>query len=78
MEEQEILNTQIEEVRMFLINAYQDLKLANYGLAQQQRFVNQKVAELEALKDLFSNLLEEREQQRPGSITEEDRALLQG
>jgi len=65
------LNLQIDEVKGFMINTSQDVDLAQYAVDQQVRFLKQKEAELDALKDLFNNMIGEREELSPGSITEE-------
>ncbi len=72
------LNMQIDEVKGFLIKSHQDVKLAQYAVDQQTNFLKKKLDELDLLKDLFMNMLEEREQLSPGSMTEKDQELLSG
>ncbi len=76
MDRMDELNMQIDEVRGFLIKSHQDVKLAQYAVEQQTNFLKKKIDELDLLKDLFMNMLEEREQLSPGSMTEEDQELL--
>jgi hypothetical protein len=67
---------QIEEVKGFLHKSYEDVRLARYAAEQQMNFLKKKEHELDLLKDLFKNMLDEREQLQGGSITEEERKLL--
>ncbi len=70
------LTMQIDEVKGFLIKTHKDVQLAQYAVDQQTNFLKKKIDELDLLKDLFMNMLEEREQLSPGSMTEEDQELL--
>lgn len=72
----EELNMQIEEVKGFLHKTGEDLKLARYAAEQQINFLKKKENELDLLKDLFKNMIDEREEISPGSITDEERKLL--
>ncbi|NLO22580.1 MAG: hypothetical protein GX119_11395 [Syntrophomonadaceae bacterium] len=76
MNKVEELNMQIEEVKGFLHKSYEDVRLARYAAEQQMNFLKKKENELELLRDLFKNMIDEREQIQPGSITEEEKKLL--
>ncbi len=73
----EELNMQIDEVKGFLLKTHQDVKLAQYAADQQINFLKKKENELDLLRDLFKNMINEREQLSPGSITEEEIKLLE-
>lgn len=77
MDRMDELNMEIDEVKGFLIKTHKDAKLAQYAVDQQTNFLKKKLDELSFLKELFINMLEEREQLSPGSITEEEQELLQ-
>ncbi len=70
------LSMEIDEVKGFLIKSHKDVQLAQYAVDQQSNFLKKKNDELDFLKDLLMNMLEEREQLRPGSMTEEEQELL--
>ncbi len=76
MDRMDELKMQIDEVKGFLIKTHKDVQLAQYAVDQQTNFLKKKLDELDLLKDLFMNMLEEREQLSPGSMTEEDQELL--
>ncbi len=76
MDRLEELYMQIEEVKGFLHKSYEDVRLARYAAEQQMNFLKKKENELDLLKELFKNMLDEREQLQGGSITEEERKLL--
>ncbi|KUG05368.1 hypothetical protein ASZ90_017200 [hydrocarbon metagenome] len=76
MDRMDELKMEIDEVKGFLIKTRKDVQLAQYAVDQQANFLKKKINELDLLKDLFMNMVEEREQLSPGSMTEEDHELL--
>lgn len=60
-------NREIEEIKGFIHIHEQDLKLAQYGLEQQQRYCKKLEWELEELKRILQDMLENQKALYPGN-----------